>query len=196
MLLLDTTGSMNYGTSRTDQTPRHETVREALGIIVETLGREDSQASHEASGGGLRTVTFAGGRAADIDDLNPANLRTKWAQIKWAGGTRIMPGWSKLFETYMEEFGNRPVAQRPILMALVITDGDADDHDAFAAELQRLSDDKVYVTLAIIGYGSEHDLALQTYKRIESTNAHVKALSFGSETNPEVIARALLKMIE
>jgi len=59
-----------------------------------------------------------------------------------------------------------------------------------------LNDDKVYVTLAIIGYGADHDSALATYKQIEQANVHVKALSFGSETNPEIIARSLLKMIE
>jgi hypothetical protein len=200
MLLLDITGSMNYGTSETDQTPRRETVREALGIIVETLGREDSQAVHEQGpgqeGGGLRTVTFAGGRAEDLGDLNPGNLNQKWARIKWAGGTRIMPGWRKLIEVYMDEFGSRPEAERPILMALIITDGDADDCAEFATELQRLNASNVFVTLAIVGYGAEHDAALRTYKQIESNNAHVKVLSFGSETNPEIIARALLKMIE
>jgi len=83
---------MNYGVSATDSTPRKDVIREAISIIVTTLGKEDSQAKHEASGGGLRTVTFAGGQAHDIDDLNPRNLRDKWAKIKWAGGTRIMPG--------------------------------------------------------------------------------------------------------
>jgi len=83
---------MNYGVSATDTTPRKDVIREAISIIVTTLGKEDSQAKHEASGGGLRTVTFAGGQAHDIDDLNPRNLRDKWAKIKWAGGTRIMPG--------------------------------------------------------------------------------------------------------
>lgn len=83
---------MNYGASASDSTPRKDVVREAISIIVATLGKEDSQASHEAEGGGLRTVTFAGGQAHDLDDLNPRNLKDKWAKIRWAGGTRIMPG--------------------------------------------------------------------------------------------------------
>jgi len=65
MLLLDTTGSMKYGTSKDDNTPRHETIREAMGIIVATLEKEDDQAdnSSESEGGGLRTITFAGNKA-------------------------------------------------------------------------------------------------------------------------------------
>jgi len=195
MLLLDTTGSMNYGSSTSDPTPRKDVIREAISIIVTTLGKEDSQASHEESGGGLRTVTFAGGQAHDIDDLNPRNLKDKWSKIKWAGGTRIMPGWNKLWATYMEEFGSRPAQSRPLLMALIITDGDADDSTAFANALHRVGEG-VYVTLAVIGYGDEHDTAVKTYQQISDQNANVKVVTFGSETNPESIARALLKMIE
>ena len=44
MLLLDTTGSMNYRTSATDPTPRRDTIREAISIIVSRLAAADSQA--------------------------------------------------------------------------------------------------------------------------------------------------------
>ncbi len=63
MLLLDTTGSMNYHTSATDPTPRKDTIREAISIIVDKLAAEDSQASKEEEGGGIRTITFADGTA-------------------------------------------------------------------------------------------------------------------------------------
>ena len=43
MLLLDTTGSMNYRTSATDATPRKDTIREAISIIVSELAAADSQ---------------------------------------------------------------------------------------------------------------------------------------------------------
>ena len=195
MLLLDVTGSMNYGTSERDPTPRRETIKEAIGIIVATLAKEDAQAGHEEEGGGLRTVVFAGGQASDIGDLNPANLEEKWRTIRWAGGTRIIPGWNKLIETYTEEFGQTAPAERPLLMALVITDGEADDSDAFGKAIQKASGG-VYVALAILGYGPEHDSALRSYQQIEAANAHVRVLPFGSETDPQVIARALLRMLE
>jgi hypothetical protein len=194
MLLLDTTGSMNYATSATDQTPRKDTVREAIGLIVDALAAEDSQAAHEEGGGGLRTVTFADGQAHDLEDLNPSNLAQKWAGIRWAGGTRIMPGWNTLIDVYQDEFGQEPPDQRPLLMALVITDGEADDTDRFAQAISAASGG-VYVVVALLGYGTEHDRALNAYRSIENTNAHVKVLTFGGETNPQVIADALLRMI-
>lgn len=195
MLLLDTTGSMNYPTAENDTTPRKDTIKEAISLIVADLAGQDSQAGHEEEGGGLRTVTFAGGNANDLDDLSPGNLDQKWAQIHWAGGTRIMPGLNKLIEVYNEEFGSRPAAQRPLLMALVITDGEADDTDQFARAVAQAAGG-VYFALAIIGYGPEHDAAVRQYQAIEQKNAHVKVLTFAAETDPNVIARALLRMIE
>lgn len=195
MLLLDTTGSMNYPTSENDTTPRKDTIKEAIGLIVAELAAQDSQSGKEEEGGGLRTITFAGGNAYDLDDLNPNNLGQKWASIHWAGGTRIMPGLNKLVEVYNEEFGSRPAAERPLLLALVITDGEADDTDQFARAVAQAAGG-VYFALAIIGFGPEHDAALRQYKAIEANNAHVKVLPFAAETDPNVIARALLRMLE
>lgn len=194
MLLLDVTGSMNFGTSANDQTPRRDTIREAISTIVATLAAQDSQAAQEEEGGGLRTVVFAGGQAHDIGDLNPDNLTQTWSHITWAGGTRIMPGWNTLIDTYMDEFGSEDPASRPLLMAVVITDGEADDTDQFAQAIAQASGG-VYVVLAIIGYGPDHDAALHAYQAIEQNNAHVRVLTFASETDPQVIARALLRMI-
>src|SRR5579883_1537351 len=160
MLLLDTTGSMNYGTSENDPTPRKDTIREAISLIVERLGAADSQAAEEEEGGGLRTITFADGQAHDIGDLNPDNLREKWSHIRWSGGTRIMPGFNLLLKTYTDEFGSKPLEERPLLLALVITDGEADDTEAFKDIVNRAAG-SMYVALAIIGHGAEHDMALR-----------------------------------
>ena len=195
MLLLDTTGSMNYRTSETESTPRKDTIREAISIIVSELAAADSQAAKEEEGGGLRTITFADGQAHDIGDLNPNNLREKWSHIRWGGGTRIMPGFNLLLKTYTDEFGTVPQAERPLLLALVITDGEADDTDTFKNVVARAAG-SMYVALAIIGYGPEHDRALQAYQQVEAQNAHVKVMPFAGETDPEIIARALLNMME
>jgi hypothetical protein len=194
MLLLDTTGSMNYPTSGNDQTPRKDTVREAISLIVDALATEDSQAAGEEEGGGLRTVTFADGRAVDMGDLNPGNLAQKWGDIRWAGGTRIMPGWNTIIDTYQDEFGQKPPAERPLLLALVITDGEADDTETFAKAISAAAGG-VYIVVALVGFGAEHDRALAAYRTIETNNAHVKTLTFASETNPQIIADALLRMI-
>src|SRR5260221_11300882 len=108
MLLLDTSGSMNFGTSENDSTPRRDTIREAISIIVTRLAAADSQAGKEAEGGGLRTVTFADGQAHDIGDLNPNNLQQKWSRIHWGGGTPLRPGLKTLLKTYTAEFGQEP----------------------------------------------------------------------------------------
>jgi hypothetical protein len=195
MLLLDTTGSMNYGAAANDPTPRKDVIREAISLIVERLAVADSQAAHEEEGGGLRTITFADGQAHDIGDLNPNNLREKWSHIRWSGGTRIMPGFNLLLKTYTDEFGSEPLEERPLLLALVITDGEADDTAAFRDVVNRAAG-SMYVVLAVIGHGAEHDMALRAYQQVEAQNAHVKVLPFASETDPEVIARALFRMIE
>jgi hypothetical protein len=198
MLLLDTTGSMSYPVAEGSTVERRQLIGEALGRIVEVLGAEDSQAAKEhAAGedaGGLMTITFAGGSAINIDDLSPDNWRQKWSQIRWGGGTRIMPGWEMLVEQYLEEFGDVPKLDRPHLLALVITDGEADDTDQFAQTLAQAKGG-VYVCIAILGYGQEHDRALQVYKQIEAQNDHVRVVTFGSETNPDVIANGLLSMM-
>jgi hypothetical protein len=198
MLLLDTTGSMSYPAAEGSNVERRQVIGEAIGRIVEVLGAEDSQAAKEQAAGedagGLMTVTFAGGTAEGIDDLSPDNWREKWRAIRWGGGTQIMPGWEKLVDTYLEEFGDIPKQDRPHLLALVITDGEADDTDQFAQTMAQAKGG-VYVCIAILGYGQEHDRALQVYKQIEAQNDHVRVVTFGSETDPNTIANGVLSMI-
>jgi hypothetical protein len=198
MLLLDTTGSMSYPVADGSKFERRQVIGEAIGRIVEVLAGEDSQAAKEQAAGedagGLMTVTFAGGSATCIDDLSPDNWRQKFDAIQWGGGTLIMPGWEQLVETYMEEFGDVPKLDRPHLLALVITDGEADDTDQFAQTLAQAKGG-VYVCIAILGYGQEHDRALQVYKQIEAQNDHVRVVTFGSESDPNVIADGLISMI-
>lgn len=196
ILLLDRTGSMNYPNSAEDQnTSRKDVVREAISLIVEELAVRDSQAGHEAEGGGLLTFTFANGEAEEVGDLNPNNLDEKWKHIHWAGGTYIMPGWREVVQAYNEEFGSRPADQRPLLLTLIITDGEAADNDAFERTIAQAKGG-VYIVIALLGYGAEHDKAERAYNQIAQNNpAHVKVLSFANETNPQNIASALLEMI-
>jgi len=105
-----------------------------------------------------------------------------------------MPGWKKLEKVYIDEFGKKPVEQRPILAALIITDGEALDTDQFANALNQIKG-RVFVTLAIIGFGKEHDVAVEAYKKIEAVNDHVKVVSLDSQTNPETIASTLLDLL-
>jgi hypothetical protein len=106
-----------------------------------------------------------------------------------------MPGFNLLLQTYTNEFGAKPQAERPLLLALVITDGEADDTEAFRNVMAKAAG-SMYVALAVIGYGAEHDRALRAYQQVEAQNAHVKVLPFAGETDPETIANALMRMIE
>jgi len=193
MLLLDVTGSMNYSTSPDDDTPRKQTVREALGTIVATLGAQDTAGKEEESGGGMRTITFSGGDAHDLGDINSKNLRDIWPKIKFRGGTFIVPGWQKLIEAYEEEFGGK--SEKPVLIALIITDGDAEDREEFEKILEKQKGD-IFVCICVIGHGEEHDAAMKQYTTLSTVNRHVKLMAFGSETDPKKIAKACLKMIE
>jgi hypothetical protein len=198
MLLLDTTGSMSYAAADGSKIQRREVIGEAIGRIVEKLAAADSQAAEEAAAGedagGLMTVTFAGGSADCIDDLNPGNWRQKWNRIEWGGGTQIMPGWNLLVETYLAEFGEVPKQDRPHMLALVITDGEADDTDQFAQTLAQARGG-TYVCMAVLGFGPEHDRALAAYQRIAAANDHVRVVTFGSETDPDTIADGVLSLI-
>ncbi|MGH3842364.1 MAG: Rv0909 family putative TA system antitoxin [Pseudonocardiaceae bacterium] len=198
MLLLDTTGSMSYPVAEDSKVQRRQVIGEAIGRIVEVMGAKDSQAAKEQAkgedAGGLMTVTFAGGSAECIDDLSPANWRQKWNAIRWGGGTQIMPGWEALVDTYMTEFSNLPKQDRPHLLALVITDGEAEDTAQFAKSLEQTKGG-TYVCIAVLGFGQEHDAALTAYQHVAASNDHVRVVTFGSETDPTVIANGVLSLI-
>ena len=198
MLLLDTTGSMNFSTAPNSQVKRRSTVEEAIGMIVDQVAQHDSQAEHEQGdddeGGGIRTITFADGKAFDIGDLNPLNYKQKWNRILWSGGTYIAVGWQKLKQVYYEEFGSRPQQQQPKLLALIITDGEAMDTQQF---VQMLSHEgtNTYVVIALLGHGPDHDAATRTYQQLAKQNNHVRLVNFGPETDPSAICQALLGYI-
>lgn len=196
MLLLDTTGSMAEPASSRGGISRRDLAHQAVRAIVQQLELEDSQAEHEEDAGGIMTVVFSRGEAHSIDDLNTQNIEQKWSQIRWGGGTYIVPGWNTLIDTYMEEFGERPPQDRPLLMAVILTDGEAADTDEFIQALEQAKGG-VAVVVALLGYGQEHDRAEAAYRRVAAVNrGHVEVVSFAEETDPQVIANKLLQMIE
>jgi hypothetical protein len=196
VLVLDTTGSQTYPVAEGSSLSRWEVVTEAMGIFVSKLGAEDAQAAKEKAAGedagGLMTITFAGGEAKVLGDLSPENYKAKLKGVQLGGHTEILPGWNEALQNYMDEFQDEPVDERPQMLALVITDGEADDTDAFAAELVKAGSGK-RVLVAIVGFGDEHDRALAAYKKVAEQNDRVRVMSFDSQTDPNVVAGDLLK---
>jgi len=181
MLLLDTTGSMTFPTSENDRKERHETVHDAVSTLVSEMCKLDTQAKRKRRGAGLRTVTFAGDKAHDIGDLRPDNIRAKWEKLEWMGSTHIMSGWRKLLAVHEKEWGrNNDI----LLLALVITDGQAEDTKEFEEHLMSLHG-RVFVVLAIVGYGKEHDQAYAEYRQIEANNklGHLRVVPLADAPN-------------
>lgn len=199
MFLIDTTGSMASPNAATGGTERRDLLKEALPAIVGKLAGLDSQAAAESAAagdeeGGVMTYTFADGSATEVGDLNPGNVQRLLGEIRWGGGTVIMPGWTALQEGYMEEFGDRPVTDRPHLLAVIFTDGEANDTDDFAKALTAAKGG-TYAVIVILGYGQEHDRALTAYQAVAAANNHVRVVTFGNTTDPDVISEGVLSLL-
>ena len=198
VLLVDKSGSMNYAAAHGANISRWGVITEALPTLVATLGAADSQAEAEAAAGedagGLMTVVFSD-RAEEVGDLNEANWREKWTKITPGGGTYIMPGWKLVVEDYLEEFGKQAEEDRPALLLLVVTDGEAADMAVFEAECAR-AHGHTYVAVAVVGYGADHDNTIAAYQKISASNNHVQVYNFGSTTDPTAFAEALLAIVD
>ncbi len=200
IFLIDTSGSMSWPAAEGSSINRESVVGEILGRLVEELGAEDSQAEAEAAAGedagGVMTVLFSNPEDAEcIDDLSTANWKQKWGSIRWGGGTNIMPGWNLVVDGFLEEFGEKPKQDRPAMLCLVITDGEADDADQFAQEISK-AQGGTYVCVAIVGFGADHDNTLGAYQKIAAVNKHVRVVTFGGQTNPDEIANDLLQLLK
>jgi hypothetical protein len=172
---IDKSGSNQWPAVKGGAGMRWDLVGELMGGVVTKLAAVDSQAAQEESGGGLMTVTFAdpnGGSnpAQVLGDLNPRNFPQLWGQIRIGGRTYAVPGWELLEQNYFEEFGDRPVTERPLLGVLGVGDGIMDDLDGFVGKLGSLSA-TVRMAFAIHGYDNER--AIEAFKEVEQT--HPKA---------------------
>jgi len=95
----------------------------------------------------------------------------------------------------MEEFGDRPAAERPALLVVVITDGEARDYRDFVHAMSKIDQGNVYVVMAVIGDGPEHDKTLRAYQQIDAEVKNFRVVTFGGETNPTVISDGLLSLM-
>lgn len=196
--LLDTSGSMEWEAADGSDVSRWALVSEALPAFVAALEGEDSEAAAEQSGGsdekgGLLIHGFSNIHT-EHGDFNSANIKRKMAGIKVGGGTTIMPAWRAAQEDYMDEFGDRDALDRPALLTLVITDGEATDAAEFTQVLAKAGTGR-YFAVAIVGHGEEHDSTLRSYQGAADANPkHVTVMSFDAVTNPKVLADDLILM--
>jgi hypothetical protein len=212
VLLLDLSTSMDwgaadeYGPEWPDPGSRRAIVIEALHGLVRVLEREDSEAAAEQAGGsdergGLMAHGF-GNRHVEIGDLNSSNLQRRLNEIKWGGKTYIMPAWKAALADYDEEFGDRDPDEQPVMLTLVVTDGEADDWMEFGPVLEKATSKRVFV-VAIVGHGHKHDATLAAYQEAARKNlaqdrfgkAHVEVVSFDAVTDPEEIALDLVTLV-
>jgi hypothetical protein len=212
VLLLDLSTSMNwgaadeYGPEWPDPGSRRAIVIEALHGLVRVLEEEDTEAAAEQAGGsdelgGLMTHGF-GNQHVEIGDLNSSNLQRRLNEISWGGKTYIMPAWRAALADYDEEFGDRDPDEQPVMLTLVLTDGEADDWQEFEAVLEKASAKRVFV-VAIVGHGRKHDATLTAYQSAARKNlaqdrfgkAHVEVVSFDAVTDPEEIAFDLITLV-
>ena len=197
--LVDISGSMTWAVAEGSSVSRRDVVGEAMGLLVKSLEDEDSQAAAEQAGGsdekgGLLVHLFSD-HHEELGDLNSSNWRKKWNGIRWGGGTRVMAAWEAAQNDYLEEFGEKPALDRPVLLTLVITDGEASDWDEFSKVLEQATSQRKFC-VAIVGHGEDHDRTLAAYKAVEARNGkHVRVVTFGGETDPASIANDLVLLV-
>jgi hypothetical protein len=212
VLLLDLSTSMDWdaapggpewnGTSG----GRRGIVIEALRGLVVALEAEDSEATAEQADGdddrgGLLVHGFASGHV-EIGDLNSSNLERRLHAIQWGGTTHVMPAWKAAKADYDEEFGDRDPDEQPVMLTLVLTDGEADDWAEFAPVLEQATAKRVFV-VAVVGHGDKHDATVRAYKAAADRNRsqdkygkdHVKVVSFDAVTDPREVAEDLVTLV-
>jgi len=145
----------------------YETVWQIAQFLIPYNTAEDAPISQQMSlmSKGVSLITFnaiEGGINRGL--LHPDNFLQEFSRIQFHGGTHIMDGWRKMLQSYENQFSDRPQDQWPLLLALVITDGELQDRDEFEHHLKNVKG-RLFVEVAVVGYGEDHDRALQHYKK-------------------------------
>lgn len=196
VMLLDTSGSMEWEAAEGSSVTRKDVILEALPLFVTALEAADTEAADEQAGGsdekgGLLVHGFSGVHT-ELGDFNSSNMQRRIASIRWGGGTTIMPAWKAALADYTEEFGDE--TEPPALLALVVTDGEATDAAEFGKVLA-VKDPNRYFAVAVVGHGEDHDKTVASYEGAAQANpAHVTVVKFDSVTNPRDLAADLITL--
>lgn len=188
--IIDVSGSNEEPAGPESPMTKRELIEQALPLIVGAIEDDDAQAkSEQASGdddkGGLRMfaanepgeIVFEKGEdesddERDLGDGNSANIQAKLAQFPWGGRTYLMPAVRAAEHAFQAEFGDTnsphymPARSRPAIELLVITDGKLSDAKEFESWLAANADETCVICVAVIGYGTGHDQAVEHYKAL------------------------------
>lgn len=202
-ILIDWSGSMREKASPDSPMTKVELVKTAVPIIVRKLAGEDSQAAHETGTGkgGVRAFYYdvpdpiqfekdedESDDPRDLGDLNEANVVEVLGNMPEPQyQTWIMPAIHAAEHAYQAEFGDRPLRNRPAIELVVIGDGKFNDAREFE-EWVKQADETCVVCVALIGYGSGHDEALQHLQKIADDNPYVSVVALTGVSDPEEVA--------
>jgi len=197
VILLDTTGSMNETCSSGSNMARKDLVFQCISVIVKMLAAvDDAEVQPPGWQQGCPVITFnAIERGVYRGFMHGDNLQQEWPLIQFHGGTHIMDGWRVMLQTYENHFTEKQVAQWPLLLCLIITDGELQDGHEFEQHLKKVHG-RLFVEIAVVGHGEDHDRALRHYRHISHHHHHVRVSAFTGETDPRAIASQLLSMVD
>jgi len=197
VLLLDTTGSMNEPCSYGGNVTRKDLVLSCITVLIEMLSAvDDAEVQPVGWKKGCPIITFnAIERGVYRGFMHSYNLQAEWPLIKFHGGTHIMDGFRTMLKTYEEHFFELPQTQWPLLLCLIITDGELQDGKEFEEHLKHVHG-RAFVEIAVVGFGEDHDRALHHYRRISKHHHHIRVTSFTGETDPHLIAGQLLSLVD
>jgi hypothetical protein len=190
------TGSMNHTVALNSQVTRAQLVYQSVRLDLNLALADDAEDKWDLSNGiGTPIITFNamdGGVYRGL--LHSNNLEREFGQIAFRGGTHIMDGWKKMFDQYEAKFRDLPQGQWPLLLCLLITDGEIQDAEEFERHLARVRG-RLFVDIAVVGFGEDHDRALQHYAKISRKHPHVRANQFSNSEDAEAVARQLLSLV-
>lgn len=195
IIILDTTGSMEEAVALNSMKKRDELVKDICRIISWRLASVDT-ADRKQAQSGVPLITFNmidGG--VDRGFLHPTNFDAEWRNIEFHGRTHIMDGWRKMLTKYEQNFTDRPQDTWPLLLCLIITDGELQDGVEFEQHLKHVHG-RAFVEIAVVGYGEDHDRACSHYAKISKKHPHVRCTPFSSLEDADIIVNQLLSMID
>lgn len=103
---------------------RHLLVREVCRQVCYKLGVvDDAESQSGIKGTSLITFNAIDG-GVDRGFLHYNNFEYEWGNITFRGATHILQGWKKMLDRYEASFMDKSESNRPLLLALIITDGE------------------------------------------------------------------------